>query len=455
MDTFYRPILNDDSKVSEVLRRNVAPYIALIGVFLLAVVVAYFVVADAVNKTIESQAVTVAEIVATHATSARSVYALKVAEKLKHDGFGPHVNSGQMPGYVPIPAEFLKMIGEASAANTADLFHYKPVSQWNLEPSQGINDDFLNWAWPQLEKQDLPNPAGPISWKPVWRFDLVNGKKVLRYLAADAASQLSCVECHNAYEAKPEIIARRKASGNAPGKQWRLHQLLGALAVTIPLDKVESVASVQTQSTTILIFAILLTSFLLMIWFNNRLQNQQRTLSSLSWQATHDPLTKLLNRRGFDVEIKRFFEIAKTTNTQHVVFIIDIDNFKGINDTYGHSSGDELLKQLGVNLPALVHTDDVIARLGGDEFAVLLRDCNEEEGRTIAENIRQKIFGSEIEFGGKHIHATVSIGVAVMSSANASTREVLTDADIACYISKRGGRNQVHVYHKNDTKRSQ
>ena len=192
-----------------------------------------------------------------------------------------------------------------------------------------------------------------------------------------------------------------------------------------------------------------------MIWFNSRLQNQQRSLSNLSWQATHDPLTKFLNRRGFDVEIKRFFEIAKTTNTQHVVLIIDIDNFKGINDTYGHSAGDELLKQLGVNLPALVHTDDVIARLGGDEFALLLRDCNEEEGRTIAENIRQKIFGSGIEFDGKHIPATASIGAAVMSSANASTREVLTDADIACYISKRGGRNQVHVYHQNDSKLSE
>ena len=447
--------LKSDTKVPDVLRRSMVPYIALIGVFLLAVVVAYFVVADAVNKTIESQAITVAEIVATHATSARSVYALKVAEKLKHDGFGPHVNSAQMPGYVPIPAEFLKMIGEASAANTADLFHYKPVSKWNLEPSQGINDDFLNWAWPQLEQQDQLNPTGPISWKPVWRFDLVDGKKTLRYLKADAASQMSCVECHNTYEVDPEIVARRKASGNAPGKQWRLHQLLGALAVTIPLDKVENVASVQTQTTTILIFVILLTSFLLMIWFNNRLLNQQRSLSNLSWQATHDPLTKFLNRRGFDVEIKRFFEIAKTTHTQHAIFIIDVDSFKGINDTYGHSAGDELLKQLGVSLPALVKADDVIARLGGDEFAVLLRDCNAEEGKAIAENIRQNIFGSDIEFDGKRIHATVSIGVAVMSSANASTREVLTAADIACYISKRGGRNQVHVYHKNDSKRSQ
>jgi hypothetical protein len=154
--------------------------------FLATLVVAYFVVENAVKNTVELQALSVAEIVASQATTARSVYAQEIAGKLQREGKGPDVNSDQMPGHVPIPAQFLKILGRASAANSSDLFHYKPVSKWNLEASQGLSDDFLKWAWPQLEKQDQPLPKGPIVWKPVWRFEGASGSragnKVLRYL---------------------------------------------------------------------------------------------------------------------------------------------------------------------------------------------------------------------------------------------------------------------------------
>ena len=172
----------------------------LLCVFLCTGLVAYFVIKDTVKKTIESQAVAFAEIAAVQATTARSVYAKEIAEKLRQDGSGPNVDYGHMKGYVPIPAQFLKMLGLASTANTSDLFHYKPVSKWNLEPSQGLDDDFLNWAWPQIEQQDNANPSGPIKWKPVWRFEQEGEQRVLRYLRPDAASQSSCVDCHNSYE---------------------------------------------------------------------------------------------------------------------------------------------------------------------------------------------------------------------------------------------------------------
>lgn len=451
MGSFFGFSFNEFSRLA---RLQIISFFPLVVVFLCAFAFAYLVIQDAVEKTIEAQATAVAEIVASQATTARSVYALEIAGKLKRDGYGPHVNSDQMPGYVPIPAQFLKMIGEASSASTEGLFQYKPVSRWNLEPKQGINDDFLMWAWPQLEKQDVQDPTGPISWKPVWRFELKDGKKILRYLRADAASQMSCVDCHNNYENKPEIIARRNASGIVSGKQWKQFQLLGALAVTIPLGKIESVASTQVQITTILIFAILLVSLLVMIWFIKRLEKQRLSLSSLSWQATHDPLTKFLNRRGFEVELQRFFDIAQSSDARHVVLIIDIDDFKNINDSYGHLAGDELLKQLGSMMPKLVNTGDVIARLGGDEFAALLNDCGESKGLEIARNIRQRIFETEINSEGNRIRATVSIGMSVMSKNSASTSEVLNAADTACYIAKKSGRNRVHVYEKHDIRPS-
>ena len=143
------------------IRQRTLLWVALACIFVATLVAAYFVVESAVQNTVEHQALSVAEIVATQATTARSVYAKEIAGKLLADGTGPHANAEKMPGFVPIPAQFLKMIGLASTANTADLFQYKPVSKWNLETTQGISDDFLTWAWPRLDTKTKPSPKPP------------------------------------------------------------------------------------------------------------------------------------------------------------------------------------------------------------------------------------------------------------------------------------------------------
>ena len=259
--------------------------------FLATLVIAYFVVENAVKNTVEVQALSVAEIVASQATTARSVYSQEIAAKLQRDGKGPDVNSDRMPGHVPIPSQFLKILGRASAANSAELFHYKPVSKWNLESSQGLADDFLAWAWPLLEKQDQAKPTAPIAWKPVWRFEGQNGslgdKRVLRYLFADPASQNGCVACHNKYEAKPEIAALRLAAHTAPGKQFQQHQLMGALSITIPLDRIETAAGNQIRTTSLYIFGLLLPVFLVVVGFNIRIARKDRALQQAEKQL-HD-----------------------------------------------------------------------------------------------------------------------------------------------------------------------
>ena len=242
-------------------------FLSLFAVFVLACGLGYLVVRDAINNTIENEALGVAEIVASQATTARSVYALQIAEKLRRDGFGPSVDSATMPGHVPIPAQFLKLVGQASSANSDKLYEYKPVSKWNLEPSQGLTDDFLRWAWPQLEQQDQAEPTGPIAWKPVSRFEMQDGRRVLRFLSADPASQMSCATCHNAYEKTVEVLTRRSTDGVATGKQWRQHQLMGALSITIPLDKAERLGGSQATQATTFFFGILVASFLAMFWF--------------------------------------------------------------------------------------------------------------------------------------------------------------------------------------------
>ncbi len=140
-------------------------------VFVLACIAGYFVVRAAVTNTIEHQAVAIADIVASQATTARSVYASQIAEKLRLDGYGPSVDSDKRPGHVPIPAQFLKLVGRASSDNADRLYQYKPVSKWNLEATQGLTDDFLRWAWPQLESQDRDHSDRPIAWVPVYRFE--------------------------------------------------------------------------------------------------------------------------------------------------------------------------------------------------------------------------------------------------------------------------------------------
>lgn len=261
---------------------------AFVGcIFLATSVVAYFVVEDAVQNTVELQALSVAQIVASQATTARSVYSQEVAGKLQRDGTGPDVNSAHMPGYVPIPSQFLKILGRVSAENSAELFHYKPVSKWNLEASQGLSDDFLKWAWPQLEKQDLVLPKGPIAWKPVWRFEGesgTTGKRVLRYLYADAAAQTSCVSCHNKYESRPDIAARRVGGGISSGKIWQQHQLMGALSITIPLDRIQTAAGSQIRTTSLYIFGLLMPVFLVVVGCTIRMMHKDRALRAAEKQ---------------------------------------------------------------------------------------------------------------------------------------------------------------------------
>jgi len=247
-------------------------------VFMLACGLGYLVVRNAVTATVEHQALAVAEIVAEQVTTARTVYAREIAGTLAGDGFGPNANSAEMPGHVPIPARFLKRVGRASSERSDRSYEYRPISKWNLEPTRGVTDDFLRWAWPQLESQDRLEPAVPIEWKAVWRIEGEGRDRVLRYLSADLASQDGCVACHNAYERRPEVIQRRIAAGVEPGKQWVRHQLMGALSISIPLDKAEALAGNQVNQTTVFIFGILVAGFGAMFWFNWRMTRQERML---------------------------------------------------------------------------------------------------------------------------------------------------------------------------------
>jgi diguanylate cyclase (GGDEF)-like protein/PAS domain S-box-containing protein len=166
----------------------------------------------------------------------------------------------------------------------------------------------------------------------------------------------------------------------------------------------------------------------------------------LRHMADHDQLTGLFNRRRFDEELKRELARAGRYAEHSAVLSIDIDNFKGINDSAGHAAGDSVLCHVARMLDHRSRASDVVARLGGDEFAVLLSAVDEREARTVAEHLLTEIRSTAASYGGKPFRVTASIGVATFESDDATAGEVLVNADLAMYAAKTSGRDRVVVY---------
>ncbi|MDH5612279.1 MAG: EAL domain-containing protein [Gammaproteobacteria bacterium] len=176
-----------------------------------------------------------------------------------------------------------------------------------------------------------------------------------------------------------------------------------------------------------------------------------RTLTrQLSYQASHDALTGLYNRRKFETHLKETLSSVKNENRTHVFLYLDLDQFKVVNDTCGHIAGDELLQQLPMLFHDVLRTGDIVARLGGDEFGVLLENCSLEKSILIADKVRENIKDFRFVWGDKTFEIGVSIGVVEINSENSDMASILSSADIACYAAKDAGRNRVHVYEESD-----
>lgn len=170
----------------------------------------------------------------------------------------------------------------------------------------------------------------------------------------------------------------------------------------------------------------------------------------LSYQASHDMLTGLANRREFERQLEITIHSARTENTHHVLCYMDLDQFKVVNDTCGHRAGDELLRQLSHMLKETVREHDVLARLGGDEFGLLLGDCPLDKAGEIADIVRQHVRDFRFAWKDRSFEIGVSIGVAPITAQSGSLIDVLSLADAACYVAKEAGRNRVHVADEQD-----
>ncbi|MBM7063183.1 EAL domain-containing protein [Pseudomonas sp. UL073] len=181
---------------------------------------------------------------------------------------------------------------------------------------------------------------------------------------------------------------------------------------------------------------------------------ERQYIANLSWQASHDVLTGLVNRREFDHRLRRALDDLQRHATQHALLYLDLDQFKVINDTCGHAAGDQLLRQVCAQLQGCLRDSDTLARLGGDEFGILLENCPPEPALRIAESLRQAVQTLHFSWQGRLFSIGVSIGLVCLDQRRTSLEEALRAADVACYMAKEKGRNRVQYYHPDDSELS-
>lgn len=181
---------------------------------------------------------------------------------------------------------------------------------------------------------------------------------------------------------------------------------------------------------------------------------ERQYIANLSWQATHDALTGLANRREFEYRLEQALHNLTRQVGRHALMFLDLDQFKLVNDTCGHAAGDELLRHICALLQSGLRENDTLARLGGDEFGILLENCSPEAAEKIAEGLRQTVQNLHFVWKGRPFVTTVSIGLVHIAQTPTTLEASLRAADMACYMAKEKGRNRVQVYHADDSELS-
>jgi diguanylate cyclase (GGDEF)-like protein/PAS domain S-box-containing protein len=176
--------------------------------------------------------------------------------------------------------------------------------------------------------------------------------------------------------------------------------------------------------------------------------------ATLLYQASHDWLTGLINRREFERRLSTALSTSPEAKRQHAVMYLDLDQFKVVNDTCGHTAGDELIRQVTGLLQRRLRQGDTLARLGGDEFGVLLQNCVPDNALRLAEELLQTVNDFPFIWQNRSFSIGVSIGVVCIGEDSFTLAEALSAADSACYMAKENGRNRVHIYQRNDVELS-
>ena len=179
-------------------------------------------------------------------------------------------------------------------------------------------------------------------------------------------------------------------------------------------------------------------------------ENIDQATARLVYQASHDALTGLINRREFEQRLERALLTALQQDREHVLCYMDLDQFKVINDSCGHVAGDELLRQLALLLKDNLRERDTLGRLGGDEFALLLENCSVGDAMLVADAFRAEVQRFRFKWEDRIFAISLSVGIVAINRDSDTAASLLSAADAACYVAKERGRNRVHLYESRD-----
>ena len=176
----------------------------------------------------------------------------------------------------------------------------------------------------------------------------------------------------------------------------------------------------------------------------------RRVEDEMEHLASHDPLTGLINRREFERQLRQTLQARDGLGDRHALCQLDLDAFKLVNETCGHTAGDQLIRKIASVIEDRVRQQDVLARLGGDEFGILFRDCPAEEAEKRAKEIGEAIHSFRFHWGGRTFTNRVSGGLAPLSTSHSGADALLSAADAACFVAKDKGGGTIHIYQPGD-----
>jgi diguanylate cyclase (GGDEF)-like protein/PAS domain S-box-containing protein len=181
-------------------------------------------------------------------------------------------------------------------------------------------------------------------------------------------------------------------------------------------------------------------------------ETQRRQLEkTIKHQAAHDPLTNLLNREAFDMELSDHIYDARNNDNHHVLCYMDLNRFKLINDTAGHSAGDQCLIQVTTLIQSFIRNDDVLSRLGGDQFGLILKSCTQDSALKITNKISQAITDMKFNWDGCDYGLGISIGINPLDKNSEDAVDEIRKADLACYTAKDEGKSHIYIYEEEDS----
>jgi|GEM_PF-4197400 len=186
------------------------------------------------------------------------------------------------------------------------------------------------------------------------------------------------------------------------------------------------------------------------VWSFRDITESHKLNKQLSYEASHDALTGLINRREFEKRLAQLIKDDQLNQSEHALCFLDLDQFKLVNDTCGHVAGDVLLKHIVMMLNSTARQTDTIARIGGDEFIILMQHCTLDQAKRVANELCEKIGNYRFSWENNHFTIGVSIGLVPISGETININDLLIQADTACITAKDRGGNRIHIHHDDD-----